>query len=52
MEEYVIQVLTRDNRLLGTVQGRNPEILLQGVEKMISKREEIVEHEKREEVPL
>jgi len=52
-DEYVVQVFNgSDHQLIGTVRGRNQEALLGEVDRLINKREQVIEVSTRQEVPL
>lgn len=51
-EEYIVQVFSDENQLIGTVRGRNQVTLLGQLVKLMSKQEQVVEVKQREEVPL
>lgn len=51
-EEYIVQVFSNENQLIGTVRGRNQVALLGELEKLMTKQEQVVDTSTREEVPL
>lgn len=51
-EEYIVQVFSNENQLIGTVRGRNQVALLSEIEKLMATQQQVVEIKQREEVPL
>ena len=51
-EEYTVQVFSNEHQLIGTVRGRNQVALLEELEKIMAKQQQVVEVSHKQEVPL